>query len=79
MAAAAALLPGRLGVIAWWVLFLVTVIMFRYQVLPAALAHFFAVLAGGALGRYAWRPQVMRGDAANVSLVRARRISRAAR
>jgi len=53
-AVAATLLPGRLAAVAYGVLVAMTVVLLFQQSLPAALAHLFAVLIGGALG-WCWR------------------------
>jgi hypothetical protein len=58
-AVTAALLPGRLALPAWLALFGLTIAMFWYQDLDAALVHLIAVLLGGAVGWLAWRPAVV--------------------
>ena len=58
-AVSAALLPGRLALPAWLGLFGLTIAMFWYQDLDAALVHLIAVLIGGAVGWLAWRPRVL--------------------
>ena len=58
-AVAAALLPGRLALPAWLGLFGVTIAMFWYQDLDAALVHLIAVCTGGAIGWLAWRDTVL--------------------
>jgi hypothetical protein len=58
-AVAAALLPGRLALPAWIGLFGVTIAMFWYQDLDAALVHLIAVLVGGVVGWLAWRDDVI--------------------
>lgn len=58
MAAAAMLLPRRLAFVAYGLLFGVTTVLLFQQELDAAIAHLAAVLMGGALGWFFWRPAV---------------------
>jgi hypothetical protein len=58
MAAAAMLLPRRLAFIAYSIFLGVTLALLVQQELDAAIAHLAAVLMGGALGWFLWRPAV---------------------
>jgi hypothetical protein len=58
-AVSAALLPGRLALPAWLGLLGITIAMFWYQDLDAALVHLVAVLVGGAVAWRAWRREVL--------------------
>ena len=79
MAAAMMLLPRRLAFITYGIFLGVTLALLFQQELDAAIAHLVAVLMGGALGWFFWRPaveaenanaRVEAGSGANVTLGR---------
>ena len=68
MAAAMMLLPRRLAFAAYGIFLAVTVALLFQQELDAATAHLAAVLLGGALSWFAWRPGVEAEIATNATL-----------
>jgi hypothetical protein len=63
LAAACALLPGRLAWGAYGVMLGITIGLLFEQDLDAGVAHLFAVLAGGMLGGLVWKPRLARESA----------------
>jgi hypothetical protein len=68
MAAAFMLLPRRLAFASYGIFLAVTVALLFQQELDAGIAHMAAVLVGGALGWFAWRPGVEAENEAKASL-----------
>lgn len=58
LAAAIALLPRRLAFVAYGILLGVTIALLFQQDIDAAIAHLAAVLVGGGLGWFCWRPAI---------------------